>query len=120
MEILEALKIMKALADGVNPETGEVMPGDVVWQNPQNVRAMHRSVGALEALEERERNKRLLPKNAGQAWTQQEDAKLCDELRTGSDFQQIAKLHDRTVASIVARLIKLGKVTAKVPPARVA
>ena len=120
MEIEEALKIMKSLADGVNPETGEALHGDLIYQNPQNVRALHRAVGALQFLEERERNRRLLPKNAGNAWSPQEDAQLCDELRGGKDFQQIAKINDRTVASIVARLIRLGKVSSKMPPTKVA
>jgi hypothetical protein len=120
MEIEEALKIMKSLADGVNPETGEALSGDLIYQNPQNVRALHRAVGALQFMEERERNRRVLPKNAGNAWSPQEDTQLCDELRGGKDFQQIAKIHDRTVASIVARLIRLGKVSSKIPPAKVA
>src|SRR5450755_3651310 len=97
MEIQEALKIMRALADGVNPETGEVLSNDLVFQNPQNVRAMHRAVCALEFMEERERNRRLLPKNAGRPWSPQEDAQVCDELRSGSDFQKIARTHNRTV-----------------------
>jgi len=121
MEIQEALKIIKALADGVNPETGEALPGDeLIYQNPQNVRALHRAAGALEFLEERERIKRLLPKNAGKPWTQQEEAEVCDELRSGTDFQQIARTHNRTVASIVARLVRLGKVSSKMPPPKVA
>jgi hypothetical protein len=120
MEIQEALKIIKALADGVNPETGEILPADLIYQHPQNVRALHRAAGALEFLEERERNRRLLPKNAGKPWSSQEEAQVCDELRSGIDFQQIARTHNRTVASIVARLIRLGKVPAKFPPAKVA
>jgi DNA-binding NarL/FixJ family response regulator len=120
MEIQEALKIIKALADGVNPETGEVLPVEPIYQNPQNVRALHRAAGALEFLEERERIKRLLPKNAGKPWTTQEEAQVCDELRSGTDFQQIARIHNRTVASIVARLIRLGKVSSKTPPTKVA
>ncbi|MGH9512275.1 MAG: hypothetical protein ACRD2U_09080 [Terriglobales bacterium] len=120
MEIQEALKIVKSLADGVNPETGEILPSDLIYQNPQNVRALHRAACALEFMEERERNRRLLPKNAGQPWSPQEEAQVCDELRSGSDFQQIAKAHNRTVASIVARLVRLGKVPSKIPSAKVA
>ena len=120
MEIQEALKIMKALVDGVNPETGEVLSHDLVFQNPQNVRAMHRAVCALEFMEERERNRRLLPKKAGRPWSPQEDVQVCDELRSGSDFQKIARTHNRTVPSIVARLVRLGKVSPKMPPTKVA
>lgn len=120
MEIQEALKIVKALADGVNPENGEVLPGDFIYQNPQNVRALHRAVGALEYLEHRERNRRLLPANAGKPWSAREDGQVCDALRAGTDFQQIARTHNRTVASIVARLVRLGKVSSKASPAKAA
>jgi hypothetical protein len=120
MEIQEALKIIKALADGVNPETGEVLAGDLVYRDPQNIRALHRAVGALEFLEERERDRRLLPKNAGKPWSSQEEAQICDELRSGTDFKQIARTHNRSVASIVARLIRLGKVPPRSSQTKVA
>ena len=35
-----------------------------------------------------------------------------DELRRGINFQEIARGHGRTVGSIVARLIRLGKISA--------
>jgi hypothetical protein len=53
MEIGEALTIMRALADGVNPETGEVLTADAVYQYLPVVRALHRSVRALEYVAER-------------------------------------------------------------------
>jgi hypothetical protein len=100
--------------------TGEAFSNDLVFQNLQNVRAMHRAVCALEFMEERERNRQLLPKNAGKPWSPQEDAQVCDELRSGSDFQKIARTHNRTVPSIVARLVRLGRVSSKTPPSKVA
>jgi hypothetical protein len=48
MEMQEALKIMRALADGVSPETGEALAADSVYQYAPVVRAFHRAVGALE------------------------------------------------------------------------
>ena len=74
MEIGEALRIMRALADGVNPETGEVLTADAVYQYPPVVRAFHRAVLALEYVEERERSKKTPPANAGKSWSRAEDA----------------------------------------------
>ena len=37
---------------------------------------MHRAMAALEFQEERERAKKFLPKNAGKAWSHQEDAEI--------------------------------------------
>ena len=38
MEIEEALGIVRKLADGVHPETGEVLQIDSLYQHPQSVR----------------------------------------------------------------------------------
>jgi hypothetical protein len=115
MEIHEALAIVRKLADGMHPESGTVLPGDCLYQHPQAVRALHRAAAALEFQDERERAKRFLPKNAGKSWSSQEDAQICDELRRGTSFDQIAYLHGRTAGSIVARLVRLGKISAGQP-----
>jgi hypothetical protein len=114
METGEALKIMRALADGVSPETGEVLAADSVYQYAPVVRAFHRAVGALEYREEREQSRRTLPANAGKSWSRAEDEQVCEELRRGIDFHQIAKTN-RTVGSIIARLVKLGKIGPNTP-----
>ncbi len=120
MEIQEALKIMRALADGVNPTTGEVLQAESVYQNPQTVRALQRAVGALEYVEERERNKRKLPLKAGLPWSRAEDEQVCEDLRKGINFHDIAKTHNRTVGSIIARLVKLGKIAPHPSPPKAA
>ncbi len=117
MEIQEALAVIRKLADGMHPETGAVLPSDCLYHHPQAVRAMHRAVGALEFQEERERARKFLPKNAGKAWSNQEDAQICDEIRRGMSFERIAEMHNRTNGSIVARLVRLGKISAD-PQAR--
>jgi hypothetical protein len=113
MEIEEALKIMRALANGANPETGEALEAGSICRQPQIVKALNRAIGALVAAQEREHKR---PMNAFRTWTRAEDAQVCDELRKGMDFQEIAKSHNRTVPSIVARLVKLGKIAPQAPP----
>jgi hypothetical protein len=115
MEIQEALKIMRALANGISPETGETLTSDLVYQYAPVVRAFHRAVGALEYVEERERSRRILPTNAGKSWSRAEDEQVCEELRRGIDFHQIAKTHNRTIGSIVARLVKLRMIGPDTP-----
>jgi len=112
MEILEALDIVRKLANGVHPETGEVVISDSLYQHPQTVRALHCAITALEFQHERERTRRFLPANAGRTWSDQEDAQICDKLRQGINFEGIAKAHNRTVGSIIARLVHLGKISA--------
>src|SRR5438094_357505 len=115
MDIQEALKIMRSLADGVNPGTGEVLTVDSAFEYAPAIRAFHRAVGALGYLEERELSKKALPANAGKSWSRAEDEQVCEELRRGIDFHQIAKTHNRTIGSIIARLVKLGKIGPNTP-----
>jgi len=110
MEIQEAIKTIRALADGVHPDTGEGLTDENICRAPQIVKALNRALAALVSQEERERNR---PANAGRYWSRAEEEQVCEELRQGTDFKEIARIHNRTVPSIVARLVKLGKVAAK-------
>jgi len=112
MEIQQALDIIRKLAAGVDLETGAMVKADAPYLHPQAVRALHCAVAALESQYERERTRRFLPANAGKTWSDEEDAQICDELRQGINFEGIAAAHGRTVGSIIARLVHLGKISA--------
>jgi len=114
MDNQEAIKITRALASGLDPENGAPLEDNTLCRRPQVVKALNRALGALVQLEQREREK---PPNAGRYWSRAEVAQLCEEIRKSTDFHQIAKAHNRTVGSIVARLVKLGKIaTPRTPP----
>jgi hypothetical protein len=115
MEMQEAIKIVRALAAGSDPETGEAFGKESVCRKPIVVKALNRALAALVKLEDWDRNK---PANAGRAWKREEIVQVCKEVQDGIDFHEIARLHHRTVGSIVARLVKLGKI--KPPAARAA
>ncbi|HZQ68807.1 MAG TPA: hypothetical protein VFA68_09845 [Terriglobales bacterium] len=117
MEIQEALKILRALANGTHPETGEALPPDSVCRNPQSIKALNRAISSLVSAEEWQKNR---PANAFRYWSRAEEERICAELQQGLDFEQIAKAHDRSVSSIVARLAKLGKIAPKGSPPKAA
>ncbi|HUK24395.1 MAG TPA: hypothetical protein VLV49_07440 [Terriglobales bacterium] len=117
MEIQEALTIVRALAGGIDPQTGKPLEAESLCRRPPVVKAMNRALGALVQLEQRERSR---PQNAFRTWTRQEDAQVCEEVRKGVDFHEIAKAHNRSVGSIVARLVKLGKITPASSPNKAA
>jgi hypothetical protein len=114
MEIPDTLKIMRTLANGVDPETGNKLEENSVCRRPQIVKALNRAISALVHEQKREQRK---PTNAFRSWTRAEDAQVCEEVRNGMDFHDIAKTHNRTLPSIIARLVKLGKITATPPKA---
>ena len=48
MEIADAIQIIQALADGVDPQTGEALPEDSPYQNPLTLRALFAAIRSLE------------------------------------------------------------------------
>jgi hypothetical protein len=112
MELKEAIATVRTLADGLNPITREPLdPNDSCCQ-PQAVKALNRALGAMLAQQDRESRS---PANAGRSWTRAEDQQVCEELRQGKDINEMAKAHNRTVAAIAARLVKLGKIAPTKP-----
>lgn len=124
MEIAEAIRILGALADGEHPETKAPLESGSACALPQAQIALKRAIVALEAQQKYEESKKKRPSKDGKYWSRAEDEQVCDEVRQGMDFHQIAKKHDRSVPSIVARLVKLGKIgtqsAGKTAPPRVA
>jgi len=109
MEITEAVRIIQALADGVDPHSGEVFPQDSPYQHPQIVRALFYAADALRRVEAAPRREQSLPEKAGQAWDEREDKQLCEGFDKGLTIRELAEQHQRTAGAIQARLEKLGK-----------
>ena len=109
MQIPEALEIVRALADGIDPNTGEIFPEGTPYQHPQVIRAL---MTAVQALEQRRNDKGYdhLPMRAGKAWDKAEDEQLVRDFEAGVALVQLAKRHERTRGSIRSRLEKLGKI----------
>lgn len=110
MQISDALRILQALADGADPETGEIFGADSPYQRPQVVRALMTAIRALEVQQERERRNRGLPENAGKAWDNEEEKELCQSFDAGISIKELAIRHKRTQGSIQSRLERLGKI----------
>lgn len=109
METTEALRIIQALAEGVDPNSGEVFPNDSPYQHPQVVRALFHAIEALRRAEAAQRRKHSLPEKAGQAWVEREDKQLCEGFDRGLNIRELAEQHQRTEGAIQSRLEKLGK-----------
>lgn len=111
----KALAIVSTLANGVNPQTGEVFDIDSPYQSADVVRALYVAVRALENINRRRarNNRTRLPANAGKPWTAQEDLELLEKFDAGEAVAQLAQLHDRTLAGIEARLERHGRLEGK-------
>lgn len=108
MDEAKAFDIVSALADGINPLTGEVFTQDSPYQSPDIVRALFLARSALET-RRRNRSRSNLPINAGKPWTAEEDARLLGQFDRGLAVTELAREHERTAAGIQARLEKHGR-----------
>ena len=108
MDESKALDIIRALADGVDPETGEFFDADSPYQQPQTIDALHTAVSALETVEKRKQRIKNLPARQGHPWNTDEDHQLTQEHRNGDTPSTIARKHERTPGAITSRLVRLG------------
>jgi hypothetical protein len=110
MSLNEAKSIIEALANGVDPETGEVLSAQSVFNNPQVIRALFIATNALDGLAKREKQAKTLPGNAGNAWSRTEDSELLNAFDAGGSIKDISAKHGRTEGAIASRLIRLGRI----------
>ncbi|MBR0324311.1 MAG: hypothetical protein IIX06_07480, partial [Bacteroidales bacterium] len=106
MDINRAKEIISALAEGIDPTTGEVLSDDNVCNKGEVVRALYTVLNSLDA----KKSKKNLPENAGKRWTNEDDKKLCEMFDAGACKKDICKTFKRTQTGIAARLVRLGKI----------
>ena len=103
MDIIRAKELIRGLAEGIDPTTGEVLPKESVYNNPEVIRALFTLLEYInrEAVKDPVRN-------AGKPWTDAEDDKLRDEFLSKLKISDIAKEHGRSYGAIESRLDHLG------------
>jgi hypothetical protein len=102
MDIHQAKGILSALADGINPLTGELLSSDCVCNQVEVVRALHCILNALSRVGDKE-----VPPNAGKPWTEHEDELLLNAYLERKSISEMAKAHGRTIGAINSRLNRI-------------
>jgi hypothetical protein len=111
MQLEAALPIIRALADGINPMTGELYPDHSPYAEPRVLRALYAATDLMQREVERERKRSKTPANFGKPWTEDEDKILAAEFDAGLTIGTIASKHQRTQSSVRLRLEKIGKIS---------
>lgn len=108
MDKVRATELLRGLADGINPLTGELLTPDCVCNQAEIVRAFHYILSELEQA----KTKQLKPgsENAGKPWTNEDDQALCKMFDAGSSKQDICSYFKRSQGGIASRLVRLGKI----------
>lgn len=103
MDINRAKEIIEALAEGVDPTTGEILADDNVCNKGEVVRAFYAVLDTLD-----KKSKKKSPENAGKPWTEDDEALLTQLYTSGASKSEICKTLKRTTTGIAARLVRLG------------
>lgn len=111
MDDTQALKVISALASGIDPTSDEPVEMPPLLQKVEVVRALYVAVRALETTSRARTRKShtRAPANAGKSWTEAEDRLLLERFDTGQTLAQLASTHERTPAGIQARLERHGR-----------
>lgn len=104
MEINRAKEIISALAEGIDPTTGEILPEDSVCNKGEVVRAFYTVLAYMDV----PKPKKPQPENAGKPWTNEEEKRLRELYRSGLSKKEISSELCRTAGSISSRLARLG------------
>jgi len=110
MDIVYVKNILKALADGINPLTGEVLSPADSCNQPVIIRALYTAVAELEKAEKKNKVQQNLPENAGKPWSPEDDEMLCRMYDQGCSSSEICASFKRTKGAIASRLARLGKI----------
>ena len=111
MNQTQALEVVRSLANGVDPDTGEVFSAESPYQRPQTVRALfvaarrssaraHRDGAAADAAEDRRAVERGRRPQAAR------------RVRRRARAAGAAAEHERTMGAVRARLLKYGRMKA--------
>ncbi|WP_201554890.1 hypothetical protein [Psychrobacter sp. 72-O-c] len=106
----EAINIIQALVDGINPLSDEPLSSSSLCLNSDIQRALQATIPALESKIRADVRKSNLPINAGKPWNSEEDQQLIDAFDNGDSIVTLVEYHQRTKGSITSRLGKLGKI----------
>ena len=104
MDIRKAKEIISALAEGIDPTTGEVLPEDSVCNKGEIVRAVYAVLNHLDD----KKPKKNLPANAGKPWSTEEDEELKGYFEAGMSKKELSAKFERSIGSISSRLTRLN------------
>ena len=128
METQKTLQILRTLAEGIDPATGEQFATGSAYQHPDTVRALFSAVRMLESpaasvsapapAKQAGAPAPARPglENSGRPWSEEEDARLGSTYDAGRSIEELAGIHKRSKWAIEARLARLGKIPE--PPSR--
>lgn len=120
MELNESRNVVKTLAQGVHPTTGEAFPPESPYNDPTVIRALFSILEFVKqakqpgkSIEERRRENLHVgrPRNAGLPWTEEDRATTASQFKAGKTIEELADTLERSRGAIHAELVRQGLVS---------
>ena len=117
MELDEAREILRVLANGVDPVTGEVLPAASPYNEPKVIRALFTILDtpkikreSKKTLKEKQQENVAAgrPRNAGLPWSYELKGELAGKYQRGVALDELAQHFARTRGAISSELVKQG------------
>jgi hypothetical protein len=120
---MNAIEILKCLANGIDPETGEEIPKDSIAHRPETIRALYKladelsskQLGSKKKLSDEERIQKNIelgrPPRSHFPWTDQERAELDSLFKSGYSVEDLSTKFQRTSVAVAIQLEKMGLIT---------
>jgi len=115
MELTQSRNIVKTLAQGVHPSTGEVFPPESPYNDPEVIRALFSILESVKqsrtprkSIEERRQQNLEVgrPTNSGLPWTEEDRTIVRSGFRDGTAIEKLAAKLERSRSAIVAEVIR--------------
>jgi ribosomal protein L9 len=101
------IEILEALANGVDPISGEVFPADSPYQQTEIIRVLFNAINELKKGNNKTTKTDSKKENQGNKWLDTEEEKLKENFNKGYKISELATMHGRTYGAIRSRLVKL-------------
>ena len=111
MTVDRAIEILRCLANGVDPMTGEILEANHLCNSPEVKRAIHTAIHAMSGADDA-KNPRFVRKNgklnAGRPWTDEDLDALERMYRDGKPMDWICEKLQRRERGVLKQLAYLG------------
>jgi len=114
MDTNKSIKIVEALANGIDPTTGEKFPPHSPYNNPEVIRGLYHALEIVRShrqktkmtLEEKQQANidKGLSRNAGLPWEDEQREYVATNFKQGDTVDQLASKLERTKGAIIAEL----------------
>jgi hypothetical protein len=118
--------MLRTLANGSNPETGEMMAPGSLANKPEAIRMLFALADELIAEPEKQKKAKLTPDERQQRniaegrpakshfpWTEEEKSTLEQEHLSGSNIEDLSMKFERSSRAVAIQLEKMGLITAE-------